>query len=114
MSCIRLEPESLRFCKIWGKRHEDPGQKRNYYGFACTYASHVKEFIEFGMIFSPILDTSLKSYFHCDIYLTNIAHYQIGVAAAPEMSYYRELLIEKWAPVTDKELTSKKILIPPS
>ena len=101
LSSNRFELETIENCRLLGRLNEDPQYDRNYYGLACIGVSSIKEFQEYTLKFTPVLDSEPKNYSHCDIYDDSIPLIQVGQALPPTVSYQKEQFKKRWHPYRD-------------
>jgi hypothetical protein len=93
---MRFELENIDFCRKFAKQNENPANKRNYYGLACTMPKLINELPDYEFKFSPDLKSTPPNYFHCDIYDNFFYKTEIGQAKPAEMNLRIEQIRLKW------------------
>ena len=87
VSVIRLDYCSPEFCKNQGKEHQNPEQKRSYFGLAVLIAKEIRE-VEAEVIYTP----EGNHIYHADIKVGFI--YELGKEPPAKIKYKVETMAQ--------------------
>ncbi len=111
LSSSRIELEKLEFLRRFGKLTEDPNNKRNFYGFACTSVKQIRN-LDYIIKFTPNTFEEIKNLFHTDILDTyNIAVGNPGEAEKAGTNLRNDDFMEIWNSYKDSTSLSKEKLL---